>query len=226
MAIMYRAVAIVAVAGMLHGAQPAAAGTPEASGSLEVRVYDAAGVSVDDLSRATATAQRIFAAAGVAIEWISCGPAAVECAAPLGAQEVSVRLVASQMPVNYRGQLPLGDALVDRAARAGSLATIYTSRVAWLAEAGQSEVAVLMGRAIAHEIGHLLLGTNGHAAHGLMRARWSAREVKRPAAIDWLFTPGDARHIRQALAERSASAAPQAAANHIVWGTAPAAGRQ
>lgn len=202
MAIVRCAIAITVVSGLLYGPQPAAAGAPDVPESLKVRVYDAAGVPSDGLSRATATAQRILAAADVASEWITCGRAPVGCAAPLGAAEVSVRLVRSPMPRNYHGHLPMGDALVDREARAGSLATIYTGRVAWLAEAGQSEVAVLMGRAIAHEIGHLLLGTNGHAAHGLMRARWSAQEIRRPVATDWLFTSGDARRMREAVASR------------------------
>ena len=96
----------------------------------------------------------------------------------------------------------MGDALVDTGARGGSLATIYTTRVAWLAEAGQSDPHVLMGRAIAHEIGHLLLGTNGHADRGLMRARWSAGEVRRRVAPDWLFTSVDAHQMRQAVASR------------------------
>ena len=36
-------------------------------------------------------------------------------------------------------------------------------------EAGPSAEAIL-GLVIAHELGHLLLGTNSHAARGIMRA--------------------------------------------------------
>jgi hypothetical protein len=40
----------------------------------------------------------------------------------------------------------------------------------------ERRLGVVLGRAIAHEIGHYLLQTNTHAAQGLMRARIDARE--------------------------------------------------
>ena len=38
------------------------------------------------------------------------------------------------------------------------------------------QIGVVLGRAIAHEVGHHLLNTAGHARHGLMRARIDARD--------------------------------------------------
>ena len=37
-------------------------------------------------------------------------------------------------------------------------------------------LGVVLGRAVAHEIGHYLLQTNTHAKRGLMRAKIDARE--------------------------------------------------
>ena len=37
-------------------------------------------------------------------------------------------------------------------------------------------LGVVLGRAVAHEIGHFLLNTSGHARQGLMRARIDARD--------------------------------------------------
>ena len=37
-------------------------------------------------------------------------------------------------------------------------------------------LGIVLGRAVAHEIGHYLLRTNTHASHGLMRANIDARE--------------------------------------------------
>lgn len=42
------------------------------------------------------------------------------------------------------------------------------------------QVGMVLGRAIAHEIGHHLLNTAGHARHGLMRARIDARDFADP----------------------------------------------
>jgi hypothetical protein len=40
----------------------------------------------------------------------------------------------------------------------------------------QYKLGVVLGRAVAHEIGHYLLESNGHSAYGLMRASIDARE--------------------------------------------------
>jgi hypothetical protein len=42
-------------------------------------------------------------------------------------------------------------------------------------------LARALGRALAHEIGHYLLGTSRHAARGLMRAHLSPLELREPA---------------------------------------------
>jgi hypothetical protein len=57
----------------------------------------------------------------------------------------------------------------------------------------------LLGRAIAHEIGHLLLATNTHAPSGLMRELWSHDELQRARREDWVLQPLDAAAILQRL---------------------------
>ena len=51
---------------------------------------------------------------------------------------------------------------------------------------------VILGHAAAHEIGHLLLGSNSHSPFGLMRARWSGQDLQNAC---WEFSP-DARTDR------------------------------
>ncbi len=75
--------------------------------------------------------------------------------------------------------LPLGEALLDTRRRKASLATIYVERVERLARDSHADPAVLLGRAIAHELVHALTGRGTHAPHGLMRAVWSVWEVAR-----------------------------------------------
>jgi hypothetical protein len=43
-------------------------------------------------------------------------------------------------------------------------------------------IARALGRALAHEIGHYLLGTARHTSHGLMRARFTPQELVEPAS--------------------------------------------
>lgn len=58
----------------------------------------------------------------------------------------------------------------------------------------------LLGMVFAHEIGHLLLGSNSHSPRGIMRSSWSGRQ-----ALDEInqgrvyFTPEQAESIRGSL---------------------------
>ena len=79
----------------------------------------------------------------------------------------------------------LGYALVALEQGRGTLATIYLDRIRSIARRTGVDAGRLIGRAIAHEIGHLLLGTSRHSAAGLMRARWSDREVQLDFQTDW-----------------------------------------
>jgi hypothetical protein len=190
------------------GASSAAA-VVDAGASVIVRTYDSTALPPADRQSAIATAAAILGAAGLDVEWRSCGAAFVRsaadpCLAPLGANELALRLVTLAPPPNRKGPVALGDSHVDTQARGGSLATVYVNRVAELAHTCRVDVRTLLGRTIAHEIGHLLLGTRNHAAAGLMRAVWSAAALQRGHAGDWLFTPHEASLMRDAVRTRAA----------------------
>ena len=171
------------------------AGTASAAVALldgvTVRVYDAAGLDEGLKQSALAAATRTLTAASIGIHWEHCERADRTCTLPLAPGQLVVRIVRAQKPVPAlaRAGLALGDAHVDSTARSGVLATIYADRVEMLAAASGIDVATLLGRAIAHEMGHLLLASNVHSTHGLMRARWSRDDLRRGRGADWLFTP-------------------------------------
>jgi len=77
--------------------------------------------------------------------------------------------------------------------------------VAALAEIDTGE---LLGRVIAHEISHLLLGTRDHEPHGLMRGQWRASELARQRPSDWRLTRAEGLKIRQAIRRRSSESPP------------------
>ena len=82
----------------------------------------------------------------------------------------------------------------------GRLATVYPDRVARLAEWAGVNSSVLLGRVIAHEVGHLLLGTTDHSPNGLMRARWSKLHLAHQRSIrSWGFSLEEAAAMRRAL---------------------------
>ena len=83
----------------------------------------------------------------------------------------------------------LGDALIDAQKGTGVLATVYIDRVLDLARHLDINHPTLLGRTIAHEIGHLLLATNTHSTSGLMRELWSPEELLASRADDWVLRP-------------------------------------
>ena len=188
---------------------------------VQVRVYDTTVMSAADRTVALRAATGILAAAGIDISWLICGSSDAatnppDCAVPLTRNELAVRLVRLAGTPSPRGQLSLGYSLLDMSAGGGTLATVYVDRVEWLVAQGRlgswklevgsssegAAAARVLGFAVAHELGHLLLGTNVHAAAGLMRAVWSRSDLQRYNPADWLFTPVETLAMSRALRQR------------------------
>jgi hypothetical protein len=162
--------------------------------SLVVRLYDAHGVHADTTAAARVTVDRILAAADIHVTWTPC-----PCDTRPAASELLIRITdapASGDPAS------LGFSYVDVEQRSGTLATVFADRVhafATLADVSEGE---LLGRAMAHEVAHLLLGTREHADAGLMRRRWTSLELARNQPADWQFSRRDGARLRQALVRR------------------------
>jgi hypothetical protein len=163
--------------------------------TLDVRVYDSAGVPKAAMRAALETAARTLQPADLEVTWVSCSASSGgRCAEPLRKGELMVRLVRSLADTPGDAE-SLGTALLDPRTGTGVLATVYVDRVERLARRS-GDLGTLLGRAMAHEIGHLLMGAAGHASRGLMRPRWTRAEVAKNAKADWGFDAPDLRAIR------------------------------
>ena len=163
---------------------------------VAVRVYNTARVSADTRERALAAAVRTLLPLDMA--WSACETGDA-CNQPPTANELVVRLVRGPRIDTGANQLVLGEASVGTSDRAGILATIYVDRVQLMANRSGTDATSLLGRAIAHEVGHLLLASTAHSARGLMRARWTPDDLRRNDRIDWTLTEDDAAAIRRRL---------------------------
>jgi len=170
--------------------------TPQLPRPVNVRMYRSPEVTSEVLSAALHVAEATFAAASVDVVWKVCGPA--ECNVPPTPTERLVRLVRAPEGAS-RDTRCLGDALIDARKGTGVLATVYIDRVLDLARHLDINYTTLLGRTIAHEIGHLLLATNTHSTSGLMRELWSPDELLASRADDWVLRPFEAAAIRQRL---------------------------
>jgi len=193
-------------------AAPAAADPDQAGDSIVLRVYNVIGLTDSELATARLTVRDVFKAAGVQTAWLNC-PAMGECRERLRPNEFIVRLIRSPhgLPASSP-DLTLGVSLVQSELSSGSFTTVYPDRVGLISPRFGREQDLLLGRAIAHELGHLLLGMTAHSAGGLMRARWSERRLQAAAPADWIFSDTEARKIRDVIRARSVAPKP---ADHI-----------
>jgi hypothetical protein len=166
-----------------------------------IRVYDSFGVPGRELRITKESVRAIFASAGVAIEWKSCplapvsDPQTAACQERLAANELVLRLLPSPAG-KTRGRMTLGDSLVDRQIEGGVLLTVYPALVSEISGGPHGEPR-LLAFVIAHEIGHLLLGSTTHPGTGVMRPVWSSEELLRDSPANWRFSAREARQMRE-----------------------------
>ncbi len=183
----------------------AAKGDPEirsADLKMSVRVDNYAGISAKKLRLAGSEAAKIYAKAGVDLEWHECpGTARAEsadsaCAAPLTPSDLRLRIVDS---VKLKGVHATSEA---SGYAIGDLALVQLQYLQKLPTPSEYFRDMMLGRVIAHEIGHALLGPE-HSSQGIMQARWDAEQLLR-AASELVFTPDQEKALRLAVKARHA----------------------
>ena len=89
----------------------------------------------------------------------------------------------------------------------GHLAYVFYHRIEEFVQARNlhEHKARLLGLAMAHEIGHLLLPLYPHSSRGVMRARWDRQDFELAARGNLEFTPKQTEIIRREVLKRSAS---------------------
>ena len=176
---------------------PLAGWTPVAKAAViltdvAVRVYDNTGLPTGIRRTSLTRAAEIFARAEVEIGWVHC-PA--RCGRAPTPDQLILRMTRS--PATATG---VGSSLIDPVLQAGRLATVYVDQVDAMARRSNTDRVAILSWAIAHEIGHLLLGTAEHTRTGLMRGIWTAEELRRNQVEDWQFSPFQRTMLRTRIA--------------------------
>jgi hypothetical protein len=191
-------IALVAAAFVALMSGNPAADPPSPLPRVTVRVVDFTGKPISQVKAALDEAGRLIDRAAVRVDWTICDLAYLSgpCSSLMAPGERVVRIVAAPARV-ISGRVRLGYAVLDPTARTGVLATVYFDPIGKLTSEGPVHETTLLGRAIAHELGHLLLGTNAHSGRGLMRAVWTLEEVRRNRESDWTFSDSEAATLRR-----------------------------
>jgi hypothetical protein len=168
---------IVAIAAVFSG-------SVQAEQSVRVYVQDGAIVPGQTLARAEGLAGRMFAKAGVRIDW--------RVGAPKGTA------------------ITVGMSDVLRADHPGALAfarpyegvhiTVFYDRIR--KEFAPDIATVLLAHVLVHEITHVIQGTARHSETGVMKAHWTTADYNRMLARPLPFTDWDIELIQKGLASR------------------------
>lgn len=169
---------------------------------ISLRVYNYAQVPDQTLERGEKEAARIFREIGVEISWGNCNPATTDihldanCTQETGPLNLALRILSGFGIVQgITDDKTMGLAF-------GNFASVSFRRVREEAAVVGSAPSEILGPAIAHELGHLLLRQPGHSRVGIMRARWSREDFQRSPLGTFTFTPEQAESIRAEVRER------------------------
>ena len=172
----------------------------EVAARIKTRVYNMAKVRPAVLSGGLSEAGTIFKRIGIEIEWAEC-----PCNSLVSPAELQLRLIPTLLHtargIPQRGHLGYAAA----SEQGGGLATIFYDRVEDLTI--EVKPSTVLGYAIAHELGHLLLGktlSDGryHSASGIMRAKWDRNDIKGRTRDGMQFASEDANRLRAKVVER------------------------
>jgi len=193
--------------GLGHAARAAAS---ETSPAIKIHVHNYARVAPKTLAEAEEVTTEIFREAGLETRWADSVLNAKDDPEPFAGhltysfadiqlsilpREMSERLGLSS---DVMGVVPGTDAQIayvfDSKVEALFQTTLSAYRTGHI-DRRVSESQIL-GIAIAHELGHLLLDLEGHSADGLMRAQWGLTDLRNAAFRMLLFTPQQAEVLR------------------------------
>jgi hypothetical protein len=147
---------------------------------IPVAVFAAADVSDALVQRICAEAEAIWASAGIAFQWHRPTSSDERCASLL---EVTIDdHLAGVAPDGALGWLTFTPDGPDRSiklsrAHAEGLLRDTPETSNFTLATHETLVGRMLGRALAHELGHYLLRSEAHTSHGLMRAAWTSGEL-------------------------------------------------
>jgi len=182
-----------------------AASSTEIAGAemrVTISVHNDAGISSGTLGGAEVEASRVFRQSGIEAKWLNCplppdGPEdPAQCRTARFPAYLQLRIARRSRNLS---EITFGISYLS-ADGSGCYADLFYQQVEEMHERSRVNLASLLGNVAAHEIGHLLLGTNSHAASGIMRARWQSEELGSISMGTLSFSEAESRQMRSKLA--------------------------
>lgn len=170
--------------------------------AIQLRVVNEAGVDPETLSLAEKEATDELRHSGIRLVWLACEAGRAEwgsgnpCQRERGPSEFWLRIV-TRRPACSSGDV-LGFSELDESVGRSS-AGVYYPKAEEMADYWSVRVGQILGAAIAHEVGHLLLGANAHSRSGVMSAHWSHEQFQLLSIGELHFSPDQSKELRERI---------------------------
>ncbi len=167
--------------------------------TITLRVVNEGGVAPQFLVLAKKEAVGIFDRSGIDLIWLNCESGRAEwgsanpCGRDLGPAEFWMRIVTRRPSTASTDMLGFTD--LDESRGTGS-AGIYYPAAAEIAKKWPVRVGEIVAAAIAHEVGHLILGANAHSSRGVMYAHWGPEQFQLIGISELNFTRDQAELLQ------------------------------
>jgi hypothetical protein len=191
------------ILGVTLATVPGFSKTPISDVRLTIRLYDYVNLPADERRELTANANRILGYTGISVEFLECLADRAEnrspaCTAPLRPTDLVLRIFLPKLAVKgeqlgYASQAPEGGAYI----------TVFSHPEQRKSRVGGLSDGAFLGHAVAHEIGHLLLGANSHSSSGIMRPVWRLIDEEWMAKGVLIFDGGQAGKMRASMLDRT-----------------------
>ena len=169
---------------------------------VTVFVSDSANATERVVLEAERNAGRIFRQAEVDVEWVNCGvkdryQSEPQCGATTtSSHSLIVRIIPHARTL---GEDIFGVSFVDH--DTGTYADLFFEPIEQLHEQYKDiALAPILGGVLAHELGHLLLGSNAHSRDGIMQPHWTKEQLVQAAMGRMRFGKEEAAKMRTRLA--------------------------
>lgn len=164
--------------------------------TITVQIYNYSPASPEIVARAEHEAGRILGAAGLQPVWREC-PVKIpssESPGPCQKAQAATDLRLRILPASIKSKFQ--DAVFGFAIHP-ALASVYYDYAQRRAKVDDAEfeLPVILGGVMAHELGHLLLGSDGHSDTGIMQPRWDPSHVRLLLMGTLQFTPEQTKRM-------------------------------
>lgn len=185
---------------------PAARGQGDLA-HLRVSVFNSSPISPYTIERAESEAGRILLYVGVEVIWLNCPQDTLREASLGRCTEASFPLHLHLRIVRVSRGLNASTVGISFSAEDGQgcYADLFYQPIQQLKEETHVSASVILGHAMAHELGHLLLGTNSHSPSGLMRAHWTREDLTNASKGNLQFSREQSLRIMSRVAHANRS---------------------